>query len=174
MYFEKSNNKGEIYMDIDKIYREYFETVYKYLLYLSHNEELSEELTQETFYKAVMNINKFRDECKISTWLISIAKNLYFDEIKRSKKNIEIEEIEKQIYNECIEDIIVSKDEKEELKNRINDLDEISRQVVIYRISGELSFKDIGELLNKNENWARVTYYRAKNKLMKGVDSYGE
>ena len=118
-----------------------------------------------------MNINKFRDECKISTWLISIAKNLYFDELKRSKKNVDINEIGQQIYNECIEDIIVSKDEKEELKNRINDLDEVSKQVVFFRISGELSFKEIGDLLNKSENWARVTYYRAKSRFLKRLFS---
>ena len=159
---------------MEEIYQNHSKKVYTFLLSKTCNHELAEELTQETFYKAVMNINKFRDECKISTWLISIAKNLYFDELKRSKKNVDINEIGQQIYNECIEDIIVSKDEKEELKNRINDLDEISKQVVFFRISGELSFKEIGDLLNKSENWARVTYYRAKSKLMKGVDSYGE
>lgn len=160
-------------MDIDKIYKEYFETVYKYLLYLSHNEDLSEELTQETFYKAIKKINQFRAECKISTWLIKIAKNLYFDELKKSKKNeiININQIQQKNFNECIEETIVSNEEKKELKNKINTLDETSRQVVFFRISGELSFKEIGNMLNKSENWARVTYYRAKNKLMKGADN---
>lgn len=163
-------------MDIDKIYKEYFETVYKYLLYLSHNEDLSEELTQETFYKAIRKINQFREECKMSTWLIQIAKNLYFDELKRNKKNemLDINDIQIKVYNECIEDTIVSMEEKGELKQRIDNLDELSRQVVFFRISGELTFKEIGDLLNKNENWARVTYYRAKNKLMKGVDNNEE
>ncbi len=130
-------------MDIDKIYKEYFETVYKYLLYLSHDEEVSEELTQETFYKAIRKIHKFRQECKLSTWLIQIAKNLYFDELKKSKNKefIEINEIQLRTYDECIEDIVVSKEEKEELKKRINNLDEMSKQVVLFRISGELSFK---------------------------------
>ncbi|MBR3882020.1 MAG: sigma-70 family RNA polymerase sigma factor [Clostridia bacterium] len=163
-------------MDIDKIYREYFETVYKYLLYLSHNEDLAEELTQETFYKAIKNIKKFREESKLSTWLIKIAKNLYFDEIKRqkNKEKNEILEIQIQNFNECIEDTIVSNEEKNELKKKINTLDEISKQVVFFRISGELSFKEIGILLGKSENWARVTYYRAKSKLMKGVEDYVE
>lgn len=163
-------------MDIDKIYREYFETVYKYLLYLSHNEDLAEELTQETFYKAIKNIKKFREESKLSTWLIKIAKNLYFDEIKRqkNKEKNEILEIQIQNFNECIEDTIVSNEEKNELKKKINTLDEISKQVVFFRISGELSFKEIGILLGKSENWARVTYYRAKSKLMKGAEDYVE
>lgn len=161
-------------MDIDKIYKEYFETVYKYLLYLTHNEDLAEELTQETFYKAIRKISQFREECKMSTWLIQIAKNLYFDELKKikTKEIVEFNEIQLKIYNECIEDTVISNEEKEELKQRIKKLDQISRQVVAYRISGELNFKEIGNLMGKSENWARVTYYRAKNKLMKGSDNY--
>lgn len=157
-------------MELDKIYKEYFETVYKYLLYLSHDEDLAEELTQETFYKAIRKIDKFRQECKLSTWLIQIAKNLYFDEFKKTKNKefIDINEIQIKIYDECIEDILISKEEKEELKQRINKLDETSKQVVLFRITGELSFKEIGNMLNRNENWARVTFYRAKNKLMEG------
>lgn len=160
--------------DIERIYKEYFFVVYKYLLCLTHDSELAEELTQDTFEKAIMKINTFKGESKISTWLISIAKNLYFNELKRSRKNIDINEIKKQMCDECVEDIIVLKEEKELLKEKINKLDEISRKVVFFRISGELSFKEIGDLLNKSENWARVTYYRAKSKLLKGVDSYGK
>lgn len=160
--------------DIERIYKEYFFVVYKYLLCLTHDFELAEELTQDTFEKAIMKINTFKGESKISTWLISIAKNLYFNELKRSRKNIDINEIKKQMCDDCVEDIIVLKEEKELLKEKINKLDEISRKVVFFRISGELSFKEIGDLLNKSENWARVTYYRAKSKLLKGVDSYGK
>ena len=160
--------------DIERIYKEYFFIVYKYLLCLTHDSELAEELTQDTFEKAIMKINTFKGESKISTWLISIAKNLYFNELKRSRKNVDINEIKKQMCDECVEDIIVLKEEKELLKEKINKLDEISRKVVFFRISGELSFKEIGDLLNKSENWARVTYYRAKSKLLKGVDSYGK
>ena len=161
-------------MDIDKIYKEYFETVYKYLLYLTHNEDLSEELTQETFYRAIRKIDQFKEKSSISTWLIQIAKNLYFDEFKRNKKLEELTDIEYKIYDKSIEDTIVSNEEKIELKRRINDLDETYKKVVLLRISGELDFKEIGVLLGKSENWARVTFYRAKNKLMKGVDENGK
>lgn len=157
-------------MDIDKIYKEYFETVYKYLLYLTHNADLSEELTQETFYRAIRKIDQFKEKSSISTWLIQIARNLYFDEFKRNKKLEELADIEYKIYDKSIEDTIVSNEEKIELKQRINGLDEIHKRVVFLRVSGELNFKEIGLLLNKSENWARVTFYRAKNKLMKGAD----
>lgn len=158
-------------MDIDKIYKEYFETVYKYLLYLTHNEDLSEELTQETFYKAIRNIDQFKEKSSILTWLIQIARNLYFDEFKRNKKLEELAELEYKIYDKSIEDTIVSNEEKTELKQRINELNETHKKVVLLRISGELGFKEIGLLFNKSETWARVTFYRAKNKLMKGVDN---
>lgn len=118
--------------DIERIYKEYFFVVYKYLLCLTHDFELAEELTQDTFEKAIMKINTFKGESKISTWLISIAKNLYFNELKRSRKNIDINEIKKQMCDECIEDIIVLKEEKELLKEKINKLDEISRKVVFF------------------------------------------
>lgn len=157
-------------MDIDKVYEKYFETVYKYLLYLSHNTDLSEELTQETFYRAIRKINQFKEKSSISTWLIQIARNLYFDELKRNKKLEELTDIEYKIYDKSIEDTIVSNEEKLELKQRINELEEIHKKVVLLRISGELDFKEIGILFNKSETWARVTFYRAKNKLMKGVD----
>ena len=157
-------------MDIDKIYKEYFETVYKYLLYLTHNEDLSEELTQETFFKAIKNIDSFKENCHILTWLIQIARNLYFDELKRNKRVVEFESIQQKIYEEGIEEIVISKEERIKFKMQIDNLDTIYKQVVMLRISGEMSFKEIGLLLDKTENWARVTYYRAKNKLMKGVD----
>lgn len=72
--------------NIEKIYEQHFKTVYKYLFCLTHNQDLSEELTQETFYKAVRKISTFKNDCKMSVWLCQIAKNLYYDELKRNKK----------------------------------------------------------------------------------------
>ena len=72
--------------NLDKIYEENFQIVYKYLLFLTHNEDLAEELTQETFYRAIKNINSFKEKSKLSTWLCAIAKNLWIEEIKKNKK----------------------------------------------------------------------------------------
>ena len=77
--------------DIEKIYEEYFETVNKYLFCLTHNNDISEELTQETFYKAVKKINTYKGECKMSVWLCQIAKNLWYDQCRKNKKNIDLE-----------------------------------------------------------------------------------
>lgn len=79
--------------NIEQIYKEHFKTVYKYLFCLTHDSDISEELTQETFYRAVKKINTYKGECKISVWLCQIAKNLWYDYCRKNKKNMNIEEI---------------------------------------------------------------------------------
>jgi RNA polymerase sigma-70 factor (ECF subfamily) len=158
--------------EIEQIYNEYFETVYKYLICLTHNEELSEELTQETFYRAIKGIKNLKNECKMSTWLCQIAKNLWYNYLKKNKRIVDIKEDDLFFItdvNENTEDTIISKNSKLELYKKIQKLDEDVRNVIYLRITGELSFKEIATILNKTENWARVTFYRGKNKL-KEVD----
>lgn len=153
--------------DIEKIYEEYFETVNKYLFCLTHNNDISEELTQETFYKAVKKIDTYKSECKMSVWLCQIAKNLWYDECRKNKKVVATDEKElfdKQQLN-TLEEQIIANDEKISLYRRMQMLDDKTREVMYLRITGELSFKEIGIILNKTENWARVTFYRGKNQL---------
>ena len=157
--------------NIEQIYEEYFETVYKYLFCLTHNGDIAEELTQETFYRAVKSINSYKGECKISVWLCQIAKNLWYDECKKNKKIAEVSEeyIDNIESNETAEENVISNDEKMKLYQKMQKLDEKTREVIYLRITGELSFKEIGIIMNQTENWARVTFYRGKNKL-KEVD----
>lgn len=157
--------------DIEKIYKEYFETVNKYLFCLTHNNDISEELTQETFYKAVQKIHTYKGECKMSVWLCQIAKNLWYDQCRKNKKILKTEESELLEVQDLtsLEEQIISNDEKITLYKKMQSLDEKTREVMYLRITGELSFKEIGVILNKTENWARVTFYRGKNRL-KEVD----
>ena len=156
--------------DMEEIYKEYFETVNKYLFCLTHNSDISEELTQETFYRAVKKIDTYKGECKISVWLCQIAKNLWFDQCRKNKKNINFEEeLLNQTNIDTTEEIVISNDEKLYLYKKMQRLDEKTREVMYLRITGELSFKEIGTVLNRTENWARVTFYRGKSKL-KEVD----
>ena len=156
---------------IEKIYEEYFETVNKYLFCLTHNNDISEELTQETFYKAVKKIDTYKGECKISVWLCQIAKNLWYDEYRKNKKIVNTED--NYLLNlqalDTLEEQVISNDEKISLYKKMQLLDDKTREVMYLRITGELSFKEIGIILNKTENWARVTFYRGKNQL-KEVD----
>ena len=155
--------------NIEKIYKENFETVNKYLFCLTKNWDLAEELTEETFYRAVKKIGKFKGESKISTWLCQIAKNLYYDVLRKNKKIVNTEynllELEAE---ESTEEKVILNDEKITLYKNLQKLDEKTREVIYLKITGELSFKEIGEILNKTENWARVTFYRGKQKLKEG------
>ena len=152
--------------NIEQIYKEYFETVNKYLFCLTRNNDISEELTQETFYKAVKKINTYKGDCKMSVWLCQIAKNLLFDYYRKNKRILDIEE--KELFDiqalENVEEQLILKDEKLSLYRKMQKLDEKTREVMYLRITGELSFKEIGTILNKTENWARVTFYRGKQK----------
>ena len=155
--------------DIEQIYKQYFDTVNKYLFCLTRNNDIAEELTQETFCRALKNLNKFKGECKISVWLCQIAKNIWYDYYRKNKK-ITVEEELLDIQDlSTPEDETISKEEKLLLYQKLQKLSQETREVIYLRITGELSFKEIGIILNKTENWARVTFYRGKNQL-KEVD----
>ena len=157
--------------DMEQIYQEYFETVNKYLFCLTHNNDISEELTQETFYKAVKKIHTYKGDCKISVWLCQIAKNLWYDQCRKNKKIVDMEDDDLLDIEalDTTEEQVISNDEKISLYRKMQKLDELTREVIYLRITGELSFKEIATILNKTENWARVTFYRGKQKL-KEVD----
>ena len=156
--------------DIEQIYKEYFKTVNKYLFCLTRNDDISEELTQETFYRAVKKINTYRGDCKISVWLCQIAKNLWYDYCRKNKNIINVKEEFFDIGTlNSMEEKVIFDDERMSLYKKMQNIDEKTREVMYLRLTGELSFKEIGIILNKTENWARVTFYRGKNKL-KEVD----
>lgn len=156
--------------NIEQIYKEYFETVNKYLFYLTQNNDISEDLTQETFYRAIQKIHTFKNDCKISVWLCQIAKNLWYDELKKNKriKSITEKEMISIQTEDKVEDSVISNDNKLQLYKKIQKLNEHTREVIYLRVTGELSFKEIGNILGKTENWARITFYRGKLKLKEG------
>ena len=154
--------------NIEEVYKQYSNTVYKYLFCLTGKEEIAEDLTQETFAIAIKQINKFRRDCKISVWLCQIAKHLWYKELKKSKKNknISINDLNEEIEEaQTTEDIICEKEEKLKLFKDMQKLDEQSKEVMYLRMVGNLNFIEIGEILGKTPNWARVTFYRAKQKI---------
>ena len=153
--------------DIEKLYKEHAKAIYKYLMCLTNDSDLSEDLTQETFYQAAKGIDKFRGNCKISVWLCQIAKYLYYNHVKKQRiKEIPLDDL--QDYwrdSENVEKTIVDKISLEEVFKQINNLDSTTKEVIILRVKGGLSFKEIGDIFNQTENWARVTFYRGKQKL---------
>lgn len=154
--------------DMEQTYKEYAGNVFKYLLSLSHDENLAEELTQETFYRAVYSIEKYDGSCKISVWLCQIAKHIWYQELEKRKKR-KTEELNENIVSSGLspEDSHILHNDKISLYKAINAMSEPMRDVVYMRLSGEFSFSEIGEVLGKSENWSRTTFYRAKQKIMK-------
>ena len=143
--------------------------VYKYLFCLTHNSDISEELTQETFYRAVKKIDTYNGKCKISVWLCQIAKHLWYNQCRKNKRIVDTDETFDIEDPQNLEEQFIEGEEKVLLYKKMQNLDEKTREVMYLRITGELSFKEIGEILGKTENWARVTFYRGKSKL-KEVD----
>lgn len=151
--------------DMEQVYKQYFETVNKYLFCLTHDSDISEELTQETFYKAIKKIGTYRGECKIAVWLCQIAKNLWYDYCRKNKRIVNEDQMPEMISINTTEEQVILAEEKIWLYQKMQKLDKETREVIYLRITGELSFKEIATILNKTENWARVTFYRGKNKL---------
>ena len=162
---------GEKVVNLDSIYQEYAELVFKYLYSFCHDEHLAEELTQETFYQAVRSANRYDGSCKVSTWLCQIAKHLWYREIDRKKRKGTSQLVEEIVSNEqSLEDSVIMKNDIMQIFQRVHILDEVSKEIFFLRVMGGLSFREIGSIFEKNENWARVTYYRAKQKIVKGWD----
>ena len=142
--------------------------VYKYIFCLTKNEDITEEIVQDTFLEAVKRIKDFKGECKISTWLCQIAKYKWYQKSKKRKKNKEIslENMEDSlILDNCIEDDLCKKEDKLELFKRIQSLDEITRDVMYLRILGNLDYQEIAEIMGKTANWARVIFFMGKQKI---------
>lgn len=159
---------------MEEIYKKYSKQVYRFLYSITRNHELSEELMQETFYSAIKGINKFKGNCSIYSWLCEIAKNkLKNYKIKNNKiKTVSIDDtLENYLSYDDIENTVLSKSENVQLYRQISKLDDLSKQVVLLRINDDLTFKQIGKILNRSEVWARITFYRAKIKLKEKMEN---
>ena len=157
-------------MEIKEAYEQYFNTVYGYLCTLTGgNHNLAEELTQESFYRATKKISEFRGEAKMSTWLCQIAKYVYYQSLdkKRRRKEVSFDEAVELAMQEETEKAIEDAEAKMSIFRGIYKLPSPMRDVVMLRLTGELSFKEIGDIMAQSENWARVTFYRAKQMLGK-------
>ena len=147
--------------NIEEIYEKYASLIKNYIYTITENDNLAEDIMQETFIVAINQIDKFRGDCEISVWLRSIAKKILYKETKVSIDEIEISD------NKKIDENYIRKENKVTIYKTLQKLDINTREVMYLRITGELSFKEIGQILNKSENWARVTYFRGKQKLDK-------
>jgi RNA polymerase sigma-70 factor (ECF subfamily) len=150
--------------DVEQIYEQYFQDVYLFALSLCRDQQLAEEITQETFVKAVKNIGQFKGNCKISVWLCQIAKNTYFtfmDKQTRFQPGDFQEKVRGSSHS--IEQSLIDKTEALRIHKLLHSLKEPYKEVFTLRVFGELSFLHISEVFGKTESWARVTFHRARN-----------
>lgn len=152
--------------DMESYYREYGKKVYLFLMSICREHDTAEELTQETFYQAIKSLGRYDGKCSVYTWLCGIAKNLWLKEVKRRKLHPLAEDDENKPSKELLPDESYElKETKMFVMKQIHALPEQDKELILLRATGGLSFKEIGEIFGKTENWARVTYYRAKQKI---------
>lgn len=149
---------------MEEIYKQYSQTVFKYIFCLTDNKELAEDITQETFVIAVQRIDSFKGNCKLSVWLCQIAKYLWYKELKKDK-HLKLEDFTDIEDCSNIEDSFLEKEDRLQFFKYLQNLDASTKDVMYLRLMGNLSFNEISEILGKTSNWARVTYYRGKQKL---------
>ncbi|MBR6984865.1 MAG: sigma-70 family RNA polymerase sigma factor [Ruminococcus sp.] len=152
--------------ELDEIYRLYAGDVYRYLFSLCRNEHLAQDLLQDVMLKAVTGFDKFRGDSSVKTWLFTIAKNLYLNHVKRAdNRNLPIEE-EVLRSEDNLEERIMDQSQALHIHRLVHSLDDPYREVFTLRVFAELKFDDIGAVFGKTGNWARVSYYRAKEKIL--------
>ncbi len=153
---------------MEELYREYGKIVHHFLLSVCHDAQLAEELTQETFLQAFLSLERFDGSCKISVWLCQIAKHLFYQHLAKSGREVPTEQAqmpeEKAVDN--VEQNAIAKLELMDMLKEMQKLAPQMREVIYLRVMGQLSFKEIGEVMGRSENWARVTFYRGKEQLL--------
>ena len=150
--------------EAQKLYELCYMRVYSYVLTLTRDKSSAEELTQETFYRAMTSQKPFRGEAGEVTWLCAIAKNLFFDETRRRGRETALPECD-TASGEDIQQSVTDSDDAFRVHRAMHELSEPYREVFEMRVFGELSFRQIGAIFGKTENWARVTYHRARLKI---------
>ena len=161
---------------LKKLFEEYYADVYRYLYGLCHDPSLAEDLTSETFLQAYRSRDRYNGNCKISVWLCQIAKRLWYKELEKQKQFFApIDDLHDELQaSDDIESDYLMNCEKVELFRLMHNFDSTVREVMYLRLTGELSFAEICDIMGKSETWARVTFYRGKQELLKGRDKWNK
>lgn len=151
---------------MEELYKENAELVYHFLLSKCRDANLAEDLTQETFLQALKSIDSYNGTCKMSVWLCQIAKHLLYRHWEKQKVNIPLEEVDWMLSDGSeVERQVLAREELLDVLDRLHKLPGNMREIVYLRVSEDLSFKEIGRIMGRSENWARVNFFRAKELL---------
>lgn len=152
----------------EEIYREHFNGVYKYVFSLCRDASAAEEITQESFYKAMENLDKFRGETRLFVWLCQIAKNTYIDHYRKQKRHASDEALT-ALQSGDLEETFFDKETAMRALHLLHGLSEPYKEVFTLRVYGQLPFSQIGQLFGKSDSWARLIYYRAKQEIRRNL-----
>lgn len=155
---------------MQRIYEDYFTPVFRYLQKLTGDAQLAEELTAETFFKAMRGLDGFRGDCALSAWLCQIAKNTYFSYLRKNRRFMELNQAEALAGGENPEERLLAAELSEAACAALGRLKEPYQLVFRLRVFGNLSFRTLGAQFGKSENWACVTYHRARKKLQEELE----
>jgi RNA polymerase sigma factor (sigma-70 family) len=158
--------------EFEDTYNLYFKDVFLYIYSLSGDKHIAEDITSETFMKAIQSIDSFKGNCDIRVWLCQIAKNSYFSYLRKIKKFVDIEALPEKADDQDVEQIISSSETSMKIHEVLHNIGEPYKEVFSLRVFGELSVKQIAYLFGKSENWACVTYHRARKKIKERMEDY--
>ena len=159
--------------DFEQLYNTYFNDVYLYILRLSGDEQLAEDITGDTFFKAMTAIDSFRGDCDVRVWLCQIAKNCYYSHLKKTKRTEHLDGTEMQDIPDpspSVAEEYAKREEVEQLQRILHGVEDPYKEVFMWRVYADLSFKQIAQIFGKTENWACVTYHRARKKILERLE----
>ncbi|MBR6242764.1 MAG: sigma-70 family RNA polymerase sigma factor [Ruminococcus sp.] len=153
--------------EFHKIYEEYGADLYRFIFCLCRNEHLAKDILQDTMLRAVTKADSFKGDCSVKTWLCVIAKNIWYDYLKKRPNSAEpLDTVGETADDNDFESKLADSEISMKIHQLLHKLEEPYREVFTLRVFAELKFSDIGTIFGKSENWAGVTYYRAKQKLI--------
>jgi len=150
---------------LEDVYNRYFKDIYFFIYSMSMDKHIAEDITSETFIKAIKSIDTFKGNCDIKAWLFQIAKNTYYSYIRKHKNLVVQDSLPEKEDGFDMENSVVASEQSMKIHEILHNLPEPYKEVFSLRVFGELSFKQISSLFGKSENWACVTYHRARNKI---------
>ena len=156
--------------DFEQIYSMYFADVERYLLAITKNADLAEELTAQTFFLALKSLSKFQGQCDIRTWLCAIARNCYFSHLRKLRPTVSVDELIIPDIGPSIEEQLFDKESAMHICRYLHKLPEPYKEVFYLRVFGQMTFSDIGNIFGKTQNWACVTFHRARQKIFDALE----
>ncbi len=161
---------GDKVTEYEDLYRLYFKDVFLYIKSLANDEHIAEDITSETFLKAIQSIDSFKGKCDIRVWLCQIAKNCYFSYLRQHKRLVNLDTVTESANSIDIDVALITSETSIQIHEVLHHLEEPYKEVFSLRTFGELSFKQIAALFGKSDNWACVTYHRARKKISEGME----